>query len=31
MDNKDMRVQKRKGELEEIAFDKILNRIKKKN
>jgi len=24
-----MRVQKRKGELEEIAFDKILNRIKK--
>lgn len=29
MDNKDMRVQKRNGELEDIAFDKILNRIKK--
>jgi ribonucleoside-diphosphate reductase alpha chain len=29
MDNKDMWVQKRNGELEEIASDKILNRIKK--
>ena len=29
MDNKDMLVQKRNGDLEEIAFDKIVNRIKK--
>ena len=29
MDSTDMRVTKRNGELEEIAFDKILNRIKK--
>ena len=29
MDMNDMRVTKRNGELEEIAFDKILNRIKK--
>ena len=29
MDSKDMRVIKRNGQLEEIAFDKILNRIKK--
>jgi len=28
MDTSDMRVTKRKGELEDIAFDKILNRIK---
>lgn len=29
MDTNDMRVTKRNGELEEIAFDKILSRIKK--
>ena len=29
MESNDMRVTKRNGELEEIAFDKILNRIKK--
>ena len=29
MDNSEMRVTKRNGELEDIAFDKILNRIKK--
>ena len=29
MDSKDMKVIKRNGQLEEIAFDKILNRIKK--
>ena len=29
MDTNDMRVTKRNGELEEIAFDKIISRIKK--
>ena len=29
MDNSEMRVTKRNGELEDIAFDKILNRVKK--
>ena len=28
-ENMDMRVTKRSGELEDIAFDKILNRVKK--